>query len=67
MLNFFFLRFKSEVAGVFWKLKQWIETQSDHKIQDLRYDNGKEYTSDQFNLFYEEGRIEHQLTAPYTP
>ena len=67
MLKFFFLRFKSKVAGVFWKFKQWIETQSGHKIQDLRYDNGKEYTSDQFNLFYEEARIEHQLTAPYTP
>ena len=62
-----FLRFKSKVASVFWKFKQWIETQSGHKIQALRFDNGKEYTSDQFNLFYEEARIERQLTAPYTP
>ncbi|KAK9119163.1 hypothetical protein Scep_017256 [Stephania cephalantha] len=63
----YFLRFKAEVAGVFWKFKQWIETQSGHKIQVLRSDNGKEYTSNQFNLFCEEAGIEHQLIAPYTP
>ena len=49
------------------KFKKWIETQSNHKIQALRSDNGKEYTSKQFNHFCEEAGIEHQLTAPYTP
>lgn len=63
----YFLRFKSEVAGVFWQFKQWIETQSGHKIQALRSENGKEYTSNQFNCFCEETRIGHQLIAPYTP
>lgn len=63
----YFLRFKSEVAGVFWKFKQWIENQSGCKIQVLRSDNGTEYTSEKFNLFCEEAGIEHQLTAPYTP
>ena len=63
----YFLKFKSEIAGEFWKFKQWIETQSGHKIQALRSDNGKEYTSNQFNLFCEEAGIVHQLTAPYTP
>ena len=32
----------------------------------LRSNNGKEYTSNQFNQFYEEVGIEHQLTTPYT-
>lgn len=63
----YFLRFKSEVAGIFWRFKQWIENQSGCTIQILRSDNGKEYTSDQFNQFCEEAGIEHQLTAPYTP
>ena len=34
-------------------------------IQDLRSDNGKEYTSTQFPMLCEEAGIE-QLTAPYT-
>lgn len=60
----YFLRFKSEASGIFWKFKQWIETQSSYKIQALRSDNGNEYTTDQFNLFCEEAGIEHQLIAP---
>ena len=49
------------------KFKNMVETQSGCKIQFLRSDNGKEYTSAKFNQFYEEAGIEHQLTAPYTP
>jgi len=63
----YFLRFKSEVAEVFWKFKAWVENQSGCKIMLLRSDNGKEYTSNQFNKFCEEAGIEHQLTAPCTP
>ena len=63
----YFLIFKSEVADIFCKFKQWIENQSGCTIQKLRSDNGKEYTSNQFNQFCEEAGIEHQLTAPYTP
>lgn len=63
----YFLQSKSEVAGVFWKFKLWIEKQSGCMIQALRSDNGKEYTSAQFTMFCEEAGIEHQLTTPYTP
>jgi len=63
----FFLKFKSEVAGVFQKFKNQVENQSGCKIRVLRSYNGKEYTSAEFNLFCEEAGIEHQLTAPYTP
>ncbi|CAJ2666383.1 unnamed protein product [Trifolium pratense] len=63
----FFLKFKHEVAGVFVKFKNMVATQSGCKIQFLRSDNGKEYTSTQFNLFCEEAGIVHQLTTPYTP
>ncbi|KAE8665032.1 hypothetical protein F3Y22_tig00112699pilonHSYRG00066 [Hibiscus syriacus] len=52
---------------VFWKFKAWVENQSGCKIQVIRSDNGKEYTSEQFNMFYKDAGIEHQLTAPYTP
>ncbi|KAL8093594.1 hypothetical protein AgCh_035470 [Apium graveolens] len=63
----YFLRFKSKVLGVFFKFKQWIEKQSGCKIQALRSDNGKEYTSNEFNKFCEDAGLEHQLTAPYSP
>jgi hypothetical protein len=39
--GFFFLKFKSEIAGVFWKFKKMVENQSGCKIQDVRSDNGK--------------------------
>uniref|UniRef100_A0A151UHB3 Retrovirus-related Pol polyprotein from transposon TNT 1-94 n=1 Tax=Cajanus cajan TaxID=3821 RepID=A0A151UHB3_CAJCA len=63
----YFLIFKSEVVGIFWRFKAWIENQSSYKIQVLRSDNGKEYISYQFNSFCEEAGIEHQFTTPYTP
>lgn len=63
----YFLRFKTEVAGVFWRFKAWIENQSGCRIQVIRSDNGTEYTSEQFTKFCEEARIEHQFSTPYTP
>lgn len=63
----YFLKFKHEVASIFWRFKKLVENQSGLKIQTIRSDNGKEYTSEKFNLFCEEAGIEHQLTAPYIP
>ena len=65
-VGFFFLKFKHEVAGVFMKFKNMVETQSGCNIQFLRSDNGKEYTSTKFNQLCEEAGIEHQLTTLYT-
>ena len=36
-------------------------------MQKIRSDNGKEYTNEIFDKFYEEAGIEHQLTTLYTP
>ncbi|KAA3476823.1 Retrovirus-related Pol polyprotein from transposon TNT 1-94 [Gossypium australe] len=46
----FFLKFKSEVVGVFWKFKKTVENQSDNHIQILRSDK----------------KLAHQLITPYT-
>jgi hypothetical protein len=63
----FFMKYKSEVAGIFFKFKKNVENISNYRIQAIRSDNGKEYTSSEFNLYCEEAGIDHQLTAPYTP
>ncbi|XP_019068938.2 uncharacterized protein [Solanum lycopersicum] len=66
MCWFFFLKFKSEVDGVFCKFRKLVEYQSNCKIQDLRSGNMKEYTSVKFNSFCEKAIIVHQLNTPYT-
>jgi hypothetical protein len=63
----FFMKYKSEVAGIFFKFKKNVENISNYRIQAIRSDNGKEYTSSEFNLYCEEAGIDHQLTVPYTP
>ena len=44
-----------------------VESESGCKIKMLRSDNGKEYTSNEFNVFYEDMGITHQLTVSYNP
>ena len=61
------MKFKSEVADIFWKFKAWAENQSKCKMQVIRSNNGTKYTSEKFNKFCEDAGIEHQLTTPYTP
>ena len=63
----YFMKFKSEVAGICMKFKAWIENNSGCMIQVTRSDNGNEYTSDMFNSFCEEARMEHQLNVLYSP
>ena len=63
----YFLKFKTEVANVFLKFKNWIENQSGYKIQVVRSNNGIEYTSNKFAKFFHDAGIEHQYHTPYTP
>ena len=62
----YFLKFKTEVASVFLKFKNWIENQSGHGIRVIKSDNGTEYTSNKFAKFFHDAGIEHQYTTPYT-
>jgi len=63
----YFLKFKTEVANVFLKFKNWIENQNGHKIQVVRSDNDTKYTSNKFARFCHDVGIEHRYTTPYTP
>jgi len=63
----YFLSEKAQVFDVFKKFVNLVETQSGCKIKTLRSDNGKEYTSKQFDKFWEDFGIQHQLSNVYTP
>jgi transposase InsO family protein len=43
-----------------------MKNQSRCRIQTIRSDNCKEYTSSEFNLYCEDAGIKHQFIAPYT-
>ena len=48
-------------------LKTRVEKESSCHIKMIRSDRGKEYTSKEFDKFYEDESLEHQLTVGYTP
>ncbi|GKV01133.1 hypothetical protein SLEP1_g13712 [Rubroshorea leprosula] len=58
---------KSQVFSIFKKFKVLVEKQSGCQLKTLRSDNGKEYTSKEFDVFCEDHGINHQLTMKYTP
>ncbi|KAG8488949.1 hypothetical protein CXB51_016967 [Gossypium anomalum] len=49
------------------KFKAAAETETSCKLKTLRFDNGTEYTSSEFQKFCDETGIKHQLTNTYTP
>jgi transposase InsO family protein len=61
------LKEKLKAFGVFKKFKVFFEKQSGFYIKILRSDQGGEFISTTFNIFYEEDDIRHHLTAPYSP
>ena len=63
----FFLKTKNETFGKFQEFKALVENQSSRKIRALRSDNGGEYTSGEFNDFYQKAGIKRELIVPYNP
>jgi len=57
---------KAQTFNVFKKFRAMVESQSGCKIKVLRSDNGKKYTSKEFNMFCENMSIIHELTMTYT-
>ena len=58
---------KSEVFEKFKEFKAMIENLSDKKIKTLRSNNGREYTSKEFEYFCKDAGIKRELTNPYNP
>ncbi|RDY10253.1 hypothetical protein CR513_05259, partial [Mucuna pruriens] len=53
----------NHVSLLYMKKQNIVEGLPSLKDHIIRSNNGKEYISDQFNSFYKEARIEHQLTT----
>ena len=65
--GFFFLNKKSDLFAVFKHFKNLVENQYSTKIKVLRFDNGGEYLSFQFQSFCSDHGILHQTSCPYVP
>jgi transposase InsO family protein len=61
------LKSKDEVLGNFKVFKALVENLFERKFKILRSDNGEEYTSNKFGIFYRDVRIKRDLTTPYNP
>ena len=66
-LGVYFLKSKYEVFGKFKEFKALVESLSKRKIKTLRSDNGGEYTSNEFGIFFKDVEIKRELTTPYNP
>ena len=62
-----FLKAKNEVFEKFKEFKALIENLSDRRIKTLQSDNGREYTSKEFESFYKYAKIKRGLASPYNP
>ena len=63
----YFLKAKNEVFEKFKEFKALIENLSDKRIKTLWSDNGREYTSKEFESFCKDAGIKRELTSPYNP
>ena len=63
----YFLKGKNEVFSKFKEYKSLVENQTDRKINTLRSNNGREFTSEEFKELYRESEIKRGLSTPYNP
>jgi transposase InsO family protein len=61
------MKTKDEVFDKSQELKALMENQTGKKIKALRFGNGEEYTSKEFDSFYMEVGIKRELIVPYNP
>src|SRR5271156_7050161 len=58
---------KDEALAKFKLYKNFVETQTGHKLKKLRMDGGKEYVNKQFKNFILEFGMELEITAAHSP
>jgi transposase InsO family protein len=65
--SIFFMNTKDEVFGQFPKFRAQVKNHKGKNIKVLRFDNGGEYTSNDFRYFFKEARIKRDLIVSYNP
>jgi transposase InsO family protein len=63
----FFLCDKSETQEVLKKFLKRAQNEFDAKVKKIRSDNGSEFKNTQVEDYLNQGGIEHEFSAPYTP
>ena len=63
----YLLKNKSDAFQTFKNFHKWIENDAQSHIGSIRTDNGKEYTSNEFEHYLRQHGIKHQTTVPYNP
>ena len=63
----YLLKNKSDAFLTFKNFHKWIENDAQSHIGSIRTDNGKEYTSNEFENYLRQHGIKHQTTVPYNP
>jgi len=63
----YLLKNKSDAFQTFKNFHKWIENDAQSHIGSIRTDNGKEYTSNEFENYLRQHGIKHKTTVPYNP
>eukprot|EP00253_Pinus_taeda_P029619 PITA_29619 len=63
----YLLKKKSDSFQTFRNFHKWIENDAQPHIGSIHTDNGKEYTSNEFENYLCQHEIKHQTTTPYNP
>jgi transposase InsO family protein len=63
----YLLKDKSQAFETFKIFHVWIQNEAQSRIGSLHTDNGKEYTSNEFESYLHQHGIKHQTTVPYNP
>ena len=56
-----------EAFRTFKNFHAWIHNKAQARIGTFRFDNGKEYTSNEFGYYISKHGITHQTAFPYSP
>jgi transposase InsO family protein len=63
----YLLKYKSQDFETLKKNQVWIQNEAQSRIGSFCIDNGREYTSNEFENYLRRHEVKHQTTVPYNP